>query len=347
MRKITILLIASLLALLAACDMETADSSLHGKWTAFGGLSLEFTTGRYTKTLPGEVQKGTYKTDGDYIHFFRTGESAEKFLYTLSHPTLIVDGVTYYYDAPKTPHDLAEVWYGFWGENATTDWHNMKINKAKPLREDPLVYEGKFEIFYLLRGDYTISRRNIPDSGNFVMVTTHMHGRWLRYFIELAMPAYLQGYFDIAALQVPEYSDDWWYSTAEAKKFYIDAAQKAAGNYFHVDAIMNRMRRNMNYLGMGDVDVYDYKIEVVNKPFWDFWGFEYGAEGVETKILTLRSPDYGYVATLHTGEFFTHPDYGRFGFSNESSTTMTFTLNTSCDCELPAYARACFHTEGF
>jgi len=50
MRKITILLIASLLAMLAACDMETADSSLHGKWTAFGGLSLEFTTGRYTDT---------------------------------------------------------------------------------------------------------------------------------------------------------------------------------------------------------------------------------------------------------------------------------------------------------
>ena len=341
MRKITIaLLIASLLSLLVTgCDMESASSELHGKWIAYGGLSLEFTTGRYTKVLPyGDVQKGTYKTDGEYIYFYRTEYSSEKFQYTLEHPVLTVDGVPYYFDAPRVPHDLESVWHGFMGENATSYWHSFKLSKAKPTKDDQWVHEGKFEFFYLVRGDYIINRRNFPDAGKMVFTTTHMHGRFLFYYITIVMPAYLRVYFDIDKLAVPEYSDDWWFTTKEATQFYIDAMQRAGGNLLHVEAIRNRMYVPLESMGMEDVDVYEYTIEVFDKPFWDFNGYELGPD----TVLTIKT-EYGQIATFVTGAFINYDNYGSFGFSMNST---IYTPNTSCECVSPIWARSCLHREG-
>ena len=338
------LLTAFLLLPVTGCDLETAGSDLHGKWIAYGGISLEFTTGRFIKTLSGGVvQRGTYTTDGSNISFYTTGQTTETLPYTLTFPELVVGAVTYYHDSPAIPHNLTGFWHGFRGEHSTQHWYSLKLSPAKPSRDDQWVYEGAFEFHFLYRGEYKLNRRNFPDAGSMLMISKQIHGRHLKYSIGYAMPPYLLQYFDWEALNTPEHTDEWWYTYDDASKFYLDAAQRVGGDLFLERQILAYMNRDLD--GIADIETYSYTVKQYNEILFDFYGNEIDLERddknrpIPTTVLTVRTGD-GQVAT-----FTSRTNTG--GFAGNQFLTGTaadyYIKDIDCDCVSPAWAHACYH----
>jgi len=292
----TVLLLTCLLftGLVAGCDLPEANGELHGKWVAHGGLSLEFTTGRFTRiTTGGEIEKGTYVTDGSNITFHRQGYSPETMQYSLNFPRLIVGGVTYYHDSPRMPDNMEGTWYGFFSLHSNL-WPVAAIlmGPMTPQKGNPWVMEGEYQITGSSRGEYTISARNMPNTGTYVMTSTHTFGGNLHVFIRNRLPVHLMELFDWEALEKSiNDTEHWWFTPDEARKFFTDAAQRAGGDLAIEQQIMNAMYSFMS--GVGGTSVYDYSLVKVNGPIYDFWGDE--IEGDE--ILTFRT-DYGEIITF-------------------------------------------------
>jgi len=338
------LLTAFLLLPVTGCDLETAGSDLHGKWSTYGGVSLEFTTGRFIRSFPdGEVQRGTYTTDGSNISFYMSGQTSETQPYTLNFPELVIGAFTYYHDSPGIPHNLEGFWHGFRGEHSNQYWYSLRLSPAKPSRDDQWVYEGAFEFHFLYRGEYKLNRRNFPDAGSMLMISKQIHGRHLKYNIEYSIPPYLVRYFDLEALKTPEHTDEWWFSYDDARKFYLDAAQRAGGDLFLERQILAYMNRDIE--GIADIERYSYTVKHYNEIIFDFYGNEIDLEKdnknkpIPTTVLTFRTND-GQVVT-----FTTRTNTGGFAGSKLSTGTAAvyYIKDIDCDCAVPAWAHTCYH----
>jgi len=317
------LLVVLLLPLISGCDLETADSTLHGRWLTYGNGSLEFTSARYTLTLPdGEVQRGTYQTDNDNISFHRTGYTSETLPYSLNFPKLVVGKITYFHDSPSMPHDLSGIWFGFRAIHSTQEWATMTLYPAKSKRDNKWVQEGMFEFQNNARGEYTLNRRNLPDSGVFVLTTTQIHGSLLWYLLRISMPNFLFDLFDWDELKVPQKPELWWFTMEEAKKFYFDAVQKANGDLFLERQILARMNRDL--LSMFSVYVNNYTLTDLDGIITDFYGYEINGG----TVLTLRT------AAGATVTFMKEAVPGGAGAS------------VTCNCLLQGWVLSCYHTSG-
>jgi hypothetical protein len=285
-KLVTALLLTCLLltGLIISCDLQEASGELHGKWVAYGGLSLEFNNGRFTKVIPGgEVQSGTYVTDGKNILFHRVGYTSEKLPYSLVFPRLIVDGVTYFHDSPRLPDDVSGMWFGFYSINSSL-WPVASIiySPASPVRGNPWVYEGTYYITGSSRGIYSVSARNMPSAGKFSMTMTHVYGGDLAVFIRYRLPVHIMELFDWDSLGSSFAPDYWWFTLDEARQFFLDAIQRAGGDLAIERQILNVM---FNYFsGMGDTTVYDYTLTEYDDIIYDLWGEE--IEG--NLVLTFR-----------------------------------------------------------
>jgi len=252
---------------LSGCNHSVASNVLYGRWVAGGpgGTSLEFSHGRFTRTLPGNlVETGTYSTDGRYVTFHMQGRGPETLWFRLEFPRLTMGapgrqtGRTYFHDSPGEPPDLEGVWLGFRGEG--TSWTAMPFmfRNAEPRRENRWVMEGEHELSVFRRGRYTVSARNIPNTGLLTMRTTYIHGGDLRSFILYRLHVRIMVLFDAERLRIPEYGD-WWFTLDEAGRLFVDAAVAADGDLSLERLVM--LAKDSFFAGAHVTSVFEFTLE--------------------------------------------------------------------------------------
>jgi len=279
---------------LTGCDHLVASGELHGRWIARGGLSLEFAEGRFTRTAPGEVRAGTYVTDGGYITFNARGHSSETLRFELNFPRLTVDGITYYHDSPGVPDSIEGIWESFIGEQSTHFWRVTEFHPATRRRGSHWVWEGDYT-GVITSGVYTISARNIPGAGEMTMQTTHIQGAALWYFILYQLPVHVRRYFDWDALQPPMHTELWWFTLAEARMLFVDAANRS----YSLASELQIMNASTTFFGSaGAVDYFCFTIEE-DVEIHVLAGDEVGIRD----LLTMRSRDGSVVTFFRQGEY--------------------------------------------
>ena len=296
----TLLVCCLFAGLFAGCDFPEASGELNGRWFAYGFSSIEFNNGRFKRTNSGrEILQGTYvteETNGQkYITFFSQGNTTEKHPYDIDFPMLTIGDITYYHDSPSVPKSFDGTWYGFFSINSSLNrWpaRAILLGPMKPQKGNHFVLEGKYQITGYEKGDYYLAAFNMPGSGVFVTMDTHVFGGDLHWFIRNRMPVHLMILFDWEALEHSiNQQEHWWFTPEEARKFFIDAAQKAGGDLAIEQQIMNVWNMYMNSIGR--TTVYEYGIIKYDEPIYDLFGDE--IKGNE--VLTLRSQD-GAVVTF-------------------------------------------------
>jgi len=283
------LFIATLLAclLFAGCDIQTARRELNGSWVTYGDMSIEFTSARFTRTMPnGEVRAGTYVTDGGFITFHRTGHSSERQPYKVSFPRLILGDRTYFHDSPRIPDDIEGVWLGFASLDSTSMWppRTIRMSPASPQRGNPWVREGTWELLGLFKGEYTISARNLPNVGTFTRNVTHVYGGDLYAFIRYQLHVRFMYLFDWENLGFPYDPNYWWVSLDEVRNLFLDAAQRAGDDLAAESLIM--LAKEVYLFGLDETTAIDYSLVEVDEVIYDLTGAE--VEG--SIVLTLRFP---------------------------------------------------------
>jgi hypothetical protein len=221
------------LVLLSACgdDFTEIDIGLNGSWIAQNGAELYINGMGYTSTdEDGVVETGTLAAAGGYITFSRIGYSSETKEYTLNFPQLKIGDITYYYNSPSEPIDLAGVWFAYPGRSPALIFFPGKRVKDENQRETPAI-EGDFIWYGFIKGRYTISNHNLPDSSTLILATTHIHATelWSLVFADESLPLDIQELFDHSALDIPSTIEgirDWWFSIKGVKSFFSAAADK-------------------------------------------------------------------------------------------------------------------------
>jgi hypothetical protein len=220
---------AALTFVFAACEYAVADDQLSGSWVAENGIRLQFSQGRFTRTLNNNsVESGTYTASDGMLTYYRHGFSPETQSYTFSFPKLIIGTVNFYYNALVEPEDIAGFWtplYSVFGGGATS----LIFTKGESQKENPLIKEGNFIQPFYSKGKYVIHKGHLPHSTVLTTTTTHMHGTDLGGFLEnqLVFPNLLE-LFDMSVFQNPPMIDrsDWWFSEAEILRVFEDAATR-------------------------------------------------------------------------------------------------------------------------
>ena len=290
--------------LLPGCNHSVADRELHGRWIARGGVSLEFSNGRFTHTMPGDVRSGTYVTSGRYITFNVRGESSETLRFNVAFPRLTIGDIEYFHDSPGTPDFIEGLWIGLPIEGSTIVMRPMKFTRAERQRGTNWVWEGDY-IGFNTRGMYTIDARNVPGAGGLTLRTTHFYGGAVASFIMFRMPVHLTRLFDDEALAPPPWTspDDWWFTIDETRRLFVDAANRTESL---ADERMIMNIKAMFFGTAGATDFYDFTVER-NVEIRDIWGSEEDGprdkltirHGAATLMAFFRLPDY-YFATGYT-----------------------------------------------
>jgi hypothetical protein len=117
------------------------------------------------------------------------------------------------------------------------------------------------------------------------MNTTHTAGAALASFIRYRLRTDLMVLFDWETLDNPE-SEYWWFTEAEARKFFTDAAQKARQMPDGLGLEQLVLMAMDSFLsGMNDPEIFDYTLEKdIDYIIVDYWGEE--VEG--DTVLTFR-----------------------------------------------------------
>ena len=304
------------LPLMVGCDHSVAGSELHGRWVATGGLSLEFANGRFTRVRLGEVCTGTFVTDGGNVTFNIRGRSSETKPFEIDFPRLVIGGVTYFHDSPRLPDPIEGFWESFIGEGSTTFWMPMQFHQATRQRGSHWIWEGDYAGF-TNRGIYTISARNIPNTGEMTMRITHVRGSTMASFIRYTLPVHMLRFFDWETLENP-WHGDWWFDLDEAKMLFVDAANRADT----LAAEQRIMNAKVSFFGnAGEVDFFDFTLEE-DVEIQDLWGDLWGDEPLISDLLTIRNRATGAVITLfrQTGDDYTDdgPDFAPLSTSEEN-----------------------------
>ena len=271
------------------CDHAVAGGELHGRWLAWGGTIVEFTGGRFTRTMPGgTVQYGTFETHGDLVTFHRRGYTPETLPFTLEFPRLTLGETIFFHDSPGAPNDLEGVWQGFMGAHGTA-WPGILIlGPAEPQRGNRWVMEGVFQQM-TFRGAYTVSARNIPDTGVFTMRATHVAGASVFNFVQMQLPVHLMYLFDWDRLQISGIPPgEWWFTLDEARSLFVDAAGRTGGDLALERQVIDAMNRFLP-AWVGETEFYDYTLEKVDGDIYDLTG----AVVDGNLLLTIRTETGG------------------------------------------------------
>jgi len=256
--------------LVTGCDHSVASGDLHGRWLAWGGMSLEFSNGRFTRVMPGgEVQIGTYQTNGGYVTFHRREHTPETEPFSLEFPRLVVGDITFFHDSPAMPNDLEGFWDGFLSIHSTGWPRTLLLGPAEPQRGNPWIMEGVFEEMSF-KGAYTVSLRNLPNSGVFTMRVTHVSGSALAAYIRYRLPVHLMELFDWELLLIPGLGE-WWFTLDEARRFFVNAAGRTGGDLALEQQIINAMNSFLPRW-IGETEFYDYTLEEVEGNIYDLFG---------------------------------------------------------------------------
>jgi hypothetical protein len=207
-----------------ACDLPTTDALLDGTWIAVSGARLEFTGGKFTRTLvTGRVENGTYNAADGYITFNRSGYTPETLPYKLDGARLTIDITEYFRDSFGIAEDIEGRWTPFPGYGTALIFHKGKAQKG-----NPKIIEGEYTEVMASRGKYTISNRNLPGSNVLHTIPTHVHGSSISTFVEAQLRVSLLELFDLDLLKTPAYdTENWWFTLDETKIFFENAAGKA------------------------------------------------------------------------------------------------------------------------
>jgi len=226
-----IALALALLFVLTACEYSVADDQFTGPWIGENKVRLNFSQGRFTKTLTNNnVESGTYAVSSGNITYYRHGFSPETLPYDFSFPRLTIGAVNYYYDSLVEPEDIAGFWMPLPDYSVLLGGSASLIFKeAKSQKGNPLVKEGDIIQPFYSRGKYVIRKSHLPNSTVVTTTTTHMHGADLSGFLknQLVYPNLLE-LFDMSVIDDPfiEDRDDWWFSEAEILRLFEDAATR-------------------------------------------------------------------------------------------------------------------------
>jgi hypothetical protein len=231
MKKLTYTILA--LVLLAACggDFAEMDIGLDGNWIDQSGTELYINGMGYTRTtVNGDVETGTIGAAGGYITFSRIGQSSETKKYTLNFPELKIGEITYYYNSPSEPVDIAGTWFAWAGMSPSLTFSPGKPVKDENKKDTP-AREGDFSWYGYYKGKYTISNRNLPNNSILVLSTTHIHVKnlWHLVFADPDLPLDIQELFDHSLLEIPstfEGLEDWWFTINEVRSFFHEAADR-------------------------------------------------------------------------------------------------------------------------
>jgi len=304
-------LIVFVAMLLSGCDHPVASDVLQGRWIAGGtmGPTLEFSNGRFTRTLPGGiVQAGTYSTDGRHVTFHRRGHTPETLWFSLAFPALTMgevgseSGRKYFHDSPREPNvedldgifNLEGTWFGFRGVGTTGMSMPIVFGAVEHQRGSRWAMEGEYLQRTFRRGEFTVSARNTPDAGRMTMRITHIHGGDLYAFVNYRLHVHLTALFNIDQMRYPEEYGDWpWFTPEEARRFFVDAVVNAAGHLAWEQQIMSA--KTAFFAGVDAASVYDYTLQD-DVDIYDIVGNR--VEG--RSLLTIRT-DTGGILTFARG----------------------------------------------
>jgi len=169
------------------------------------------------------------------------------------------------------------------------------LGPAEPQRGNPLVMEGIFEEMSF-KGAYTVSARNIPNTGVFTMRVTHVSGSGLAAFIRYRLPVHLMYLFDWELLLIPGLGE-WWFTPDEARRFFVDAANRTDGDLALEQQIINAMNSFLPRW-IGETDFYDFTLETVEGNIYDL----FGAVVAGRYLFTMRTGTGGILTFARTGE---------------------------------------------
>jgi len=298
--------------LLSGCDHPVASNVLQGRWVAGGtrGPALEFSNGRFTRTLPGGVvQTGTYSTDGKYVTFHRQGHSPETLWFSLAFPSLTMgevgsdNGRIYFHDSPREPNasdlegifNLEGTWFGFRGVGTTGIAMPIVFGAVEHQRGSRWVMEGEYMQSVFRRGEYTVSARNTPNTGRMTMRITHIHGGDLYSFVNYRLHVHLTALFNTDQMRYPEEYGEWpWFTPDEARRFFVDAVVNAADHLAWEQQILSA--KAIFFAGVGMVSVSDYTLHD-DVDIYDIVGNR--VEG--RSLLTVRTDTGGILTFARAG----------------------------------------------
>jgi hypothetical protein len=245
---------AALVFVITACDLPAADALLDGTWIAVSGARLEFTSGKFTRTLvTGGVENGTYTAGEGYITFNRSGYTPETLPYNLNGACLTIDITEYYHDSFGIAEDIEGRWTPYPDYGSALIFH-----KGKPQKGNPKIIEGEYTEMMASKGKYTISNRNLPGSNVLHTIPTHVHGSSISTFVEAQLRVSLLELFDLELLKTPGYNtEDWWFTLDETKNFFESAAGKAK-TLEDQSLIISALKY---FFVMIEPQAYDYSIE--------------------------------------------------------------------------------------
>jgi len=286
--------------MLAGCEHYVASREIHGTWVGHGGIMIEFVPGRFTRTLPGEVQTGTFTTETQggrsFVTLHRQGLTPETLEYSLDFPRLVLGGTTFFHDSPRLPPDMEGVWDGFPALlNTTRGWSwAMHFGEARPQRGDPWRFEGSYRQSFV-RGVYSFSSRGVPGSGTFTTRITHVTGSEMYARIVYRMDMHLMRYFDLEALHRPPHISyyDWLFSLEDARGFFHDAMARAGNSL----GAQQGIRAALNAFlppSLGQDSTWAFTLEE-GVDIYDFAGRPVTHNGT---LLTIESPD-GLILTFY------------------------------------------------
>jgi hypothetical protein len=262
MKKLTLLFVLALV-LLSACgeDFTEMDVGLDGSWIAQNGAELYINGVGFTRTTAdGDVQTGTLSAAGGSITFSRIGHTSETKQYTLNFPQLKIGDITYYYNSLSEPIDVAGWWNAYPGRGAALIFYPGKRVKDENQRETP-TKEGDFTYYCSVKGRYTISNRNLPNSSRMVLNTTHYHVKEVFALVyNEDMPLDLQELFDLTVLAPPstfEGLEDWWFTIEEVRS-YFEAAADRTQDIVQKNDIYDLLRQFLRYYSMDGT--YSYTV---------------------------------------------------------------------------------------
>ena len=279
-----------------SCDHAIAESGLHGRWVAMGGLSsLDFDGGKFTKNEAGVAWSGTYVTDGDYITFHRTGYSSERLPFSLNPPALVVGGMTYYKDMPSLPEEPQGYWINFAGTQSNGRSRALMFEKSQTAKGSKWILEGEHTWHMLYRGEHRLKSTPVPGIGTVEMKITHINGHAMRSFVEQDLPLNLVELFGWEVLLPPEEGEEfrgWWFTLDETRALFVNAANKTGGNIAYAREILDAMEEILTPF-VYETTSYKYTVER-NVSVYDVFG------GLlkDIDLLTITS-SYGNIWTYY------------------------------------------------
>jgi hypothetical protein len=256
MKKLTYIIPALALVLFAACDSDYTgiDIGLDGRWIASDGSVIYLNGMSFTRSGSGGAVTGTFSATDGHITFTRIGYSSERFEYKLNFPVLVIGDITYYHDSPSEPPNVVGIWYPFRVMGPSLTFFPGKRVKDENQKET-WVIEGDYVIHRQIKGQYTISNRNLPNRSVMVLSITHIHGADLWSYINVGMPAEWLSFFDQTILEIPptpEAVEDWWFTIDEIRRYFQVTADRATDQEIK-DGIYNELRWFL----------YDYNLEMM------------------------------------------------------------------------------------